>query len=112
MLTSPKIGVVGIAIATTTAGWVNTLLLMGRLIQLGHYRPDRRLLLKLPRLAFASATMGLLVWALASWLPSLEIHKALELVILVPAGVILFAGLGHIFGAARVSDLKAAFRRV
>lgn len=107
-----KIGVVGIAIATSVAGWINTGLLMGRLIQLGHYRPDKRLLSKLPRLALASVLMGLGIWGLATWLTALGLHKVANLAILVPAGMALFAILGHIAGGAKISDLKTAFRSV
>lgn len=106
-----RIGVVGIAIATSAAGWVNTLLLIGRLIQLGHYKPDARLLGRLPRLAAASLLMGLAVWGLADWLESIELHKVTELALLVISGIVSFIILAAFIVGVKPADLKAAFRR-
>lgn len=106
-----RIGVVGIAIATSVAGWVNTLLLAGRLMQLGHYRPDARLLRTLPRLLLASLIMGAIVWGLATWLEGIALHKVWELAILVVSGMVSFGVSVVGVGAARPGDLKAAFRR-
>lgn len=106
-----RIGVVGIAIATSVSGWVNTLLLIGRLIQLGHYTPDARLMKILPRLLLASLLMGALVWALASWLEGIQLHKVMELGLLVVAGMASYGVLAIFVGGVRGADLKAAFSR-
>lgn len=106
-----RIGVVGIAIATSVAGWVNTLLLMGRLIQLGHYRPDARLLKILPRLLLASLLMGAVIWGLAAWLEGVALHKVWELAILVTSGIVSFAVLAMLSGGARLADVGSSLRR-
>lgn len=62
----------GIAVATTLAGWVNALMLWGTLARRGHYRTDARLARCLPLIALASAVMGAALWLagdyLAPWL--------------------------------------------
>jgi putative peptidoglycan lipid II flippase len=106
-----RIGVVGIAVATSVAGWVNTGLLIARLWQQGHYRPDKRLLSKAPRLFLASLLMGGALFALANWLPGLDLNKVLTLALLVLSGMISYAVLVQLVGGARIQDLKAAFRK-
>lgn len=106
-----RMGVVGIAIATSVSGWLNTLLLAGRLIQLGHYKPDARLVKALPRLLAASLLMGACVWGLAGWLESVILHKVTELALLVITGMASFGVLAALVGGIRPSDLKAALRR-
>jgi len=49
---------VGIALATTCAGWVNALSLLVLLVRRGHFRLDRRARRSLPRVVVAAAGMG------------------------------------------------------
>ena len=80
-------------------------------MQLGHYTPDARLMKILPRLLLASLLMGALVWALASWLDGIELHKVMELGLLVVAGMASYGVLAVFVGGVRGADLKSAFRR-
>ena len=50
---------VGIALATTLAGWVNTGLLIAVLWRRGHFTPDLTVLRKLMMVMIASLLMGL-----------------------------------------------------
>lgn len=54
----PIMGHVGIAIATSAAGWVNVLLLVGGLLRSGDFRPDHQLAMRSLRLLAAAAVMG------------------------------------------------------
>lgn len=55
---------VGIALATSLAGWVNALLLWRRLVTLDQFEVDARLRRNVPLIALASLAMGLMVAAL------------------------------------------------
>ncbi|GGF03689.1 murein biosynthesis integral membrane protein MurJ [Stappia taiwanensis] len=110
---SPFLGHVGIAVATTLAGWVNTGLLAGTLWRRGYFRLDPNARRRLPLLALASVLMGvgvyaggmLLAGALAS--PLLVIRFA-ALAALVASGMILFALFTQLTG---VVDLKSILLR-
>ena len=52
---------VGIALATTIAGWLNALLLLALLMRRGHFRFDRRARRNLPRVAAAALGMGVVL---------------------------------------------------
>ncbi len=62
------IGHVGIAIATTLAGWVNALLLAGTLRRRGAYAVDAALRRRIGPICLSSAVMGAGLWLLAAGL--------------------------------------------
>src|SRR5690606_16421531 len=64
---------VGIAIATTMAGWINAGLLMLALMRSGDYRADRRLIRNTWLILLASVVMGL---AIAGILPVMNPYFA------------------------------------
>jgi putative peptidoglycan lipid II flippase len=109
------IGHVGIALATSAAAWVNAGLLGLRLVRLGHFEFDARLKSRLPRLVIASAIMGAGLWVgtdLATpFLAGSFVVSTAALVALIAGGGLLFAVATLLTGAAKVSDLKSAFRR-
>ncbi|MEP0068418.1 murein biosynthesis integral membrane protein MurJ [Pyruvatibacter sp.] len=117
-----QIGFVGIAIATSMAAWVNAGLLWFRLAANGHYAADERLKKRLPMILVASAAMGGLLWATATYagptaaamMPGGWTAEALGILALgglVAGGGLVYALLCQITGAARLSDLKQALRR-
>jgi len=59
-----KLGFWGLAIATSVAAWVNVFFLTRTLLRSGDFIPDTRLLTRIPRIAIASALMGVAVWFL------------------------------------------------
>ncbi|SNZ19963.1 murein biosynthesis integral membrane protein MurJ [Cohaesibacter gelatinilyticus] len=112
----PFIQHVGIAIATTAAGWVNVILLAVSLQRRGHFVADALLIRRLTLFLLASLIMGAGVYALQQqmlgWLQSSNLlNQALALAALVIAGIGLFlvATLGT--GAIHLSELKARLRR-
>lgn len=110
---APFLGHVGIALATSLAGWVNAGLLGAALWRRGHFRVDRSARRRLPLLALASLAMGggLLLgdWLLAPLIgaPSVLVRFA-ALGLLVAAGMVLFALFVQLTGAV---DLKGYLAR-
>lgn len=103
------LGHVGIAIATSLAGWINAGLLAATLKRRGHFvlgPQDRR---RLTRIALCALAMGGFVWllalGLAPWLadPSTGL-RALALALLVALGALFYIAAAHFTGAA---DLRA-----
>jgi putative peptidoglycan lipid II flippase len=110
----PILSHVGIAIATTLAGWANVALLAGVLHRRGQFNPDDGLNRRLPLLALASLLMGGCLWA-GVWLlakpladPNLA-AQAPAVGLLVVVGVALYALFCQLTG---VIDFRAALATV
>jgi putative peptidoglycan lipid II flippase len=105
---------VGIALATACTAWLNAGLLAWLLRRRGGLRLDRRLKRAAPRVALASALMGLGLWAAARWMdPWLAAPggaRVAALAALVAGGLALFAALAQATGAASLGALKTALR--
>lgn len=109
------LGFLGLAIATSTAGWVNTVLLAYTLHRRELLHPDRRLLSRLPRIAAATLIMGLFLlitvtqrdWILAHTLNSPLI--AMLAVCGAGAGIYGLAALGT--GALKPSEVLGSLKR-
>ncbi len=105
---------VGIALATSIAGWVNAVLLWQTLVRQGTFVADRRLVWNIATIAFASLLMG---GALYAALPyganywareAALLHRIIGLGALVAAGMILYFGLVSVVGKFA---LRAMLRR-
>ncbi|MCX2724754.1 murein biosynthesis integral membrane protein MurJ [Roseibium salinum] len=108
---------VGIALATTLAGWVNTGLLIIVLWQRGHFAPDLKLLRRLVLVLLASLAMGVSIYFAAGLLsayltdPLLAVRAA-SLVLLVLIGMVTFSIFTQLSGGADLTGmLKALTRR-
>ncbi|MEP2181262.1 murein biosynthesis integral membrane protein MurJ, partial [Roseibium sp.] len=87
---------VGIALATTVAGWVNTGLLVIVLWRRGHFTPDLTVLRKLALILLASCLMGVVIHfaaiGLAPWISGSNLLvRVAGLAALVATGAIVFA---------------------
>jgi putative peptidoglycan lipid II flippase len=106
---------VGIALATSAAGWVNALGLFTLLVRRRHFRLDRRARRNLPRIAVAALAMGAaLRLLLAAAGPALAGPVSLRvgaLVGLVLAGLAAFALAVLVLGVADWRDLLGRLRR-
>jgi putative peptidoglycan lipid II flippase len=106
---------VGIAIATTIAGWINAVTLLVILLRRGHFRFDRRARRNLPRVAAAALGMGLVLTllqiALAPALGGPAMSRIGALVALVCAGLAAFAVLALAFGIVDWRNLSGRRRR-
>ena len=106
---------VGVALATSAAGWVNALLLIHLLHRRGHFALDRRARRSLPRMLAAAIGMGALLLALQPLLaPALAGGLALRLAalaVLVGAGLVAFAILALALGVAPWGEVRRRLRR-
>ncbi|MEM7427806.1 MAG: murein biosynthesis integral membrane protein MurJ [Pseudomonadota bacterium] len=117
LLLFPVYSQVGIALATSAAGWINAALLGITLANRGHYSPDSRLKRSFPLMLLAALVMGAtlagaMLWAnmlfTADWNLAIRIVTLLGLIAL---GAIVYFALCRLFGILRMSELKAAFGR-
>ena len=105
---------VGIALATSVAVWLNVVLLFYFLVRRGHFTTDARLRRRLPRTVVACLGMAVALGAAQFMLGGTAQAGGWEqwasLAVLLGVGLVSFAGLVLLCGAAQVRDL-AAFRR-
>jgi putative peptidoglycan lipid II flippase len=106
---------VGIAFATSCAGWINALILLGLLLGRGHFALDRRARRNLPRIGAAALGMGLVLALLRSALaPALTASAPFRisaLAVLCGAGLAAFALLALALGIADLRVLWGRLRR-
>tara|TARA_R110000868_G_scaffold45045_3_gene149883 strand:+ start:29165 stop:30709 length:1545 start_codon:yes stop_codon:yes gene_type:complete len=105
----------GLAIATSVAGWVNAVLLAITLRKRGLLQPDARLMHRLPRILVAVAVMSAFL-ALASsqesWIIAHTLGAPLLALLLVCLGGAAVYGLSAVVtGALRASELRDALKR-
>ena len=103
----------GIAIATTLAGWVNVALLVFGLRGTIGLTPRRKS--QLSRILLASLAMGAFLRftfpTLAVWFEGAEWQKISAMLILVTGGAVVYGVLAVLLKATSLSELKAGFRR-
>ncbi len=114
----PAFGYVGVAAAIALSGWVGAGSLGFVLHRRGWLRLDRDAKRRLPRIALATAAMGVAVAGAleaANWLlPHLQASAAgrLELLFfLVAVGLLVYGAAIDLFGVAKLRDLAAAARQ-
>ncbi|MHA6287840.1 murein biosynthesis integral membrane protein MurJ [Maricaulis sp. CAU 1757] len=109
------LGFLGLAVATSVAGWTNMLLLAITLHRRDLLQPDARLLHKLPRILLAAALMsGFLLVAqhYAGWITALLFGSTLiSLLFVCAAGAGVFGLAALTTGALRVAEVRAALKR-
>ncbi|MGH7030405.1 MAG: murein biosynthesis integral membrane protein MurJ, partial [Stellaceae bacterium] len=106
---------VGIALATTCAGWLNALTLLALLVRRGHFGLDRRARRNLPRVVVSALGMGavlaLLRMALAPAFAGPASVRIGALLGLLGAGLAAFVVLALALGIADWRDLLRRLRR-
>jgi putative peptidoglycan lipid II flippase len=106
---------IGVAMATSAAGWVNALLLMYFLHRRGHFALDRRTRRTLPRMLGAALGMGGLLLVLERSLKTALVGgialKLAALALIVGAGVGAFALLALALGVVRWGEVRRRLRR-
>ena len=106
------LGAVGIAIATTIAGWLQVALLAGTLRERKQFVFDETFNLRFPAICTASLIMGAVVWALAhgltAWFEPVSgpVVQIASLVILVGTGLVVYAGAAAFLGAFDMKSLR------
>lgn len=105
----------GIAAGTSIAAWTNTIQLGARLRRRGDFVPDAQLRQRLPLILLASAGMGAALYAgsraLAPWFDLHFLASVSVLAGLVVGGILAYALLCQLTGAARAGDLLRAIGR-
>ncbi len=106
----------GIALAEIVAGWTNASGLFVILLMRGHWRPDRQLLRRLPRLLLSAAITGVVLWYLSGWTAEwwgteAFAAKLVTMAILVGVAVLLYFGLAYAIGGIDRKELRQALRR-
>lgn len=105
----------GIAAATASASWFNTIALAAILYRRGHFRIDARLLRRAPRTLIASIGMAMALWfgrdALENWMAQSTTHGLIGLCTLIGGGTAVYAALVLILRAVDRSDLNRLRRR-
>ena len=109
------IGFYGLALATSVAAWVNVICLTWLLLRDESFKPDVRLLSRLPRIAVASAVMAAALMVIAPRLSQyLTGHFAKDFLILgaaCGAGFIIYAAAAALLRAFNMSDIRDALKR-
>lgn len=107
-------GVIGLAVATSAAAWLNVTLLAVTLGRRGIWRPGAALLSRLARIGAATAAMAAVLGLAAYFYPELsDLLLAKELAVLAAcaAGAAVFAAAALAFKAVTRAELKSALRR-
>ncbi|SEM72044.1 murein biosynthesis integral membrane protein MurJ [Palleronia pelagia] len=111
---APVVGFIAAAIGTTVAGWAMAFLLIRGARGMGDAAsPDDRFLRRLPRIALASALMGVCLW-LSLWplAPVLDgPYAAAGVAALVAIGAVSYFGIGHLIGALSLGQIRRSLRR-
>ncbi len=112
----PIYGHVGIAMATTAAGWINTGLLVYVLQRRGHFAPDLKVLRKLALILLASLVMGGAIEIASIWLEPLITAPMLlarlgGLGALVLAGMMVFGVMVQLTGGSDLIKHARALKR-
>ncbi len=109
-----KMGPVGIAIATSVAGWVNVFLLSWGLRSFLSLKPGA--ISRIFRMVAASAVMGFLVWAMyfyiaKPWFAGGMAIRFMTLGLLVGVGVAVYLGLALSLKATTLAEFKKGLKR-
>jgi putative peptidoglycan lipid II flippase len=105
------LGAVGIAIATTLAGWLHVALLAGTLKSREEFTLDATFRRHFPGICVASLIMGAVVWGLAHalgpWFAPEEglLVQTIALVVLVGTGLAVYAAAVELLGVVRLRSL-------
>jgi len=111
------IGHVGIAVATSLAGWTNAGLLARTLARRGDFTADGGLRSRLGPICLSSAIMGLVLWWLGVGLePWFAPNNGLliqsgALALLVGAGLLIFALAAQLTGAVHLQTILRSLAR-
>ncbi|MBE1237797.1 murein biosynthesis integral membrane protein MurJ [Phaeovibrio sulfidiphilus] len=109
-------GHVGIALATSLASWLNATILCVVLLRRGLFRPDPRLMGKIPRILAATALMAGALWGVGALLAQYGpadsgTARMIHLLVLVGAGGGAYLAGAVLLRATTAAELKDAFRR-
>lgn len=109
------LGFPGLAIATSTAAWVNVILLTGGLIKRGWYIPGPVLISRLVRASIASVVMGVAVYFAVQNVDFIRAYtidrKIVATLLIIGIGGIVYVIAALLTGAIRLREIKGLARR-
>jgi putative peptidoglycan lipid II flippase len=116
LLLMGPLGHVGVALSTTVAGWLSLAVMLAVLGRRGHFRPDRVLLLRLPRIVAAALAMAASLWLVDGMLEPWLVRQGswgrfAGLGALVVAGLTVYVAAVFASGALRPAELRQVLRR-
>jgi len=107
-------GFPGLAIATSTAAWLNVLLMIRALVKQGAYGPTPAAFGRLLRIVLASAILFAVLWfgnANRAWLEAQLGSKEASIALLILAGGTFYFVVAFLVRAVTISEVRAAFKR-
>ena len=107
-------GVLGLAVATSTAAWVNVGLLGGVLVRENSWRPSPAFLSRIGRVVAASLVMAALLFAASveyALLSRVFLAKEIAILVVCGVGAALYGFCLLLFRAVTLGELKATLRR-
>ncbi len=108
----PVMGFLGVPLATSIAAWLQVFLLAFRLFRQERFRPSPRLASRLARISLASAGLAGFLFGVLQYTDQIAAvllgREWLAVMAITAAGLLAYAGLAVVLGAARLSDYKAA----
>jgi putative peptidoglycan lipid II flippase len=107
-------GFQGLAIATSTAAWVNVLLMIRSLVTRGAYKPTSQALARLLRICLASGVLFAVLWFGGAERDALEAalgSKEAAIALLILGGGIFYFIVAFLVRAVTISEVRAALRR-
>src|SRR5216684_4621151 len=106
---------VGIALASSLSGWLNTAMLATVLVRRDQWIADQRLVSRSIRMVGATLGMGAALWLaqglLASQLAHANLVGIIALLGVCAVGAAIYAALGALLGVVRLSELRLVIRR-
>jgi putative peptidoglycan lipid II flippase len=108
-------GFQGLAIATSTAAWVNVLLMIRSLVASGAYKPTPAAFARLLRIGLASAILFAVLWFGGAEREALEEalgSKEAAIALLILGGGIFYFAVAFLVRAVTISEVRSAFKRV
>ncbi len=108
-------GIIGIAIGTVAAAWLNCGLLATTLYARGHFRPDARTIDRVLRTIGASVVMGAALFGLLMlvrpWLDMGTTMKFVALGVLSLGGLVAYGAAALALGATSLAEMRSQTRR-
>lgn len=107
-------GFQGLAIATSTAAWVNVVLMIRSLVARGAYKPSAQAFGRLLRILLASGMLFVVLWLANANREELEAalgSKETAILFVILAGGTLYFSLAFIVRAVTFKEVRGAFRR-
>ena len=116
LLLFPVYGHVAIAAATSIAGWINVVLLIGALLYRGHYRPSALTLRRVAMIVLASVAMGALTFGLTIVLQDYidsgsTLLELVTVVAIIAAAAIAYLAIVLVTGGLDRRELAGFMRR-